>query len=246
MSIVNRILLVFIWLRKYPHVHTLSLLFNVSPQTVCALLYQGISVLWRHFSLAVTWPSNREWDAMRNTWQHFPNAVGCIDATPHEILVPSIEPQREFYSGHRHFHLINTQMICDNRGHIRFLQAGFLGSTHDSQSYRLMEPIGPGLTLDIPLGVVFLADKGYPDNLPLLTPFRQAQMRIMNNRDRRRAMQFNRELSRKRIKIEHIFKNLKDFKCTTGIWRHPRWLLPSVIELCTYLTERRLTLFEQV
>jgi hypothetical protein len=125
----------------------------------------------------VTWPSNREWNGMRNTWQHFPNAVGCIDVTPHEILIPSIEPQREFYSGHRHFHVLNTQIIFDNRGHIRFLQAAFLGSTHDSQSYRLMEPIGSGLTLDIAPGVVFLADKGYPDNLPLLTPFRQAQIK---------------------------------------------------------------------
>ena len=246
LSIINRVLLVFIWLRKYPHTHTLALLFDVSPQTVCALLYQGIIVLWRHFSAAVTWPNNREWNNMRNTWEHFPNAVGCIDVTPHEILIPSNEPQREFYSGHRHFHLLNTQMICDNAGRIRFLQAGFLGSTHDSQTFRLMEPIGPGLALDIPPGLVLLADKGYPDNPPLLTPFRQVQIRRMNRRDARRARRFNRELSSKRVKIEHIFKNLKDFKCVTGIWRHPRWLLPTVIELCAYLTELRLRLFEEV
>ena len=236
----------FIWLRKYPHTHTLALLFDMSPQTVCALLYQGIIVLWRHFSAAVTWPNNREWNNMRNTWEHFPNAVGCIDVTPHEILIPSNEPQREFYSGHRHFHLLNTQMICDNAGRIPFLQAGFLGSTHDSQTFRLMAPIGPGLALDIPPGLVLLADKGYPDNPPLLTPFRQVQIRRMNRRDARRARRFNRELSSKRVKIEHIFKNLKDFKCVTGIWRHPRWLLPTVIELCAYLTELHLRLFEEV
>ena len=86
---------------------------------------------------------------MRNIWPKFPNAVGCIDVTPHEILIPSIEPQRKFYSGHRHFHLLNTQMVYDNTGHIRFLQAGFLGSTHDSQSFRLMQPVGPGLGLDV-------------------------------------------------------------------------------------------------
>lgn len=68
----------------------------------------------------------------------------------------------------------------------------------------------------------------------------------MNRRDARRARRFNRELSSKRVKIEHIFKNLKDFKCVTGIWRHPRWLLPTVIELCAYLTELRLRLFEEV
>ena len=65
-----------------------------------------------------------------------------------------------FYSGHRHFHLLNTQLICDNTGHVRFLQTGFLGGMHDSQTFRLMEPVSPGQVLDLPNGVVLLADKG--------------------------------------------------------------------------------------
>ena len=31
LSIVNRVLVVFIWLRKYPHIDTLALMFDVSP-----------------------------------------------------------------------------------------------------------------------------------------------------------------------------------------------------------------------
>ena len=182
----------------------------------------------------------------RNEWREFPNAVGCIDVTPHEIQIPSNELQREFYNGHRHYHVLNTQMICDNKVHIRFLQAGFLGSTHDSTSYRLMVPVGPGLALDVSHGVFFLADKGNPDVPALLTPFRQAQIRRLGRRQRNKARKFNREHSRKRIKIEHVFKNVKDYKCTSGIWRQPRWLLPTVVELCTFLTERRLQLFEDL
>ena len=148
LDIVNRILLLYIWLRKYPCLNTLSLMFDVSPQTVSALIYQGIIVLWRYFRSNATWPTNRECTEMRNKLQQFPNlAVGCINVTQHEILVLSTEPLRQFYSGHRHFHLLNTQMICDNNGHIRFLQAGFLGSTYDTQSFRLMEPIGPVMAL---------------------------------------------------------------------------------------------------
>jgi len=110
-----------------------------------------------------------------------------------------------------------------------------------------MVPLGPGLALDVPLGVFILADMGYPDTPPLLTPFRQVQIRRLGNyRARIWARKFNLEHSRKRVQIEHIFKHLKDFKCTTRIWRHPRWLLPTVIELCTFLTERRIALFEQL
>jgi hypothetical protein len=36
-----------------------------------------------------------------------------------------VEPQREFYSGHRHHHLMNTQLIVDNLGNIVFLQAAW-------------------------------------------------------------------------------------------------------------------------
>ena len=65
LNVLSRILLVFIWLKKYPHLNTIALLFDVSIQTVCALLYQGISILWYHFNSAVSWPSLREWDGMR-------------------------------------------------------------------------------------------------------------------------------------------------------------------------------------
>ena len=221
--------------------------FRYQPSNRICPYLSGVIILWRHFHAQVSWPGIREWEQMRNKWPEFPSAVGCIDVTPHEIQIPSTEPQREFYSGHRHFHLLNTQLICDNEGHIRFLQTGFLGRMHDSQTFRLMEPVGPGRALDLPVGVVLLADKGYPDHPPLLTPFRQAQIRRMrNNRERRTARKFNFELSRKRVKVEHIFKHLKDYKCTTFIWRHPRWMLPMVIELCIFLTERHISLFEEI
>ena len=127
--------------------HTLALLFDVSPQTVTVYIYQGNIILWCHFYSSVTWPTIREWNEMRNTWSEFPNAVGCIDVTPHEIQVPSTEHQRKFFSGHRHFHLLNTQLICDNRGHVRFLQTGFFESMHDAHTCRLMTPVGPGKAL---------------------------------------------------------------------------------------------------
>ena len=74
-------------------------------------------------------------------WEEFPNVVGVIDTTQHEIyrpLIELIEPQRPFYKGYRHYHCMNTQLVMDSEGHIRFVQAGFLGSTHDAVSFRLM------------------------------------------------------------------------------------------------------------
>ena len=167
-------------------------------------------------------------------WEEFPNVVGAIDTTPHEIYRPLIEPQRPFYSGYRHYHCMNTQLVMDNEGHIRFVQAGFLGSTHDAVSFRLMEPIGPGRNLDLPPNAKLLADKAYPDGGSLLTPVKANQMHLLNRRDRRRARMFNTLLSKRRVKIEHIFKEVKTYKAIGQNWRHPRWLMPVCVELVAF------------
>ena len=138
-------------------------------------------------------------------WEELPNVVGTIDTTPHEIYRPLIEPQGLFYSGYRHHHCMNTQLVMDNERHTRFVQAGFLGSTHDAISFRLMGPIGPGRNLDLPLNAKLLADKAYPEGGSLLTPVRTNQMPLLNHRDRRRARRFNTLLSKRRVKIDHVF-----------------------------------------
>ena len=138
-------------------------------------------------------------------WEEFSNVVGAIDTTPHEIYRPIIEPQGLFYSGYRHHHCMNTQLVMDNERHIRFVQAGFLGSTHDVISFRLMGPIGPGRNLDLPPNAKLLADKAYPEGGSLLTPVRANQMPLLNHRDRKRARRFNTLLSKRRVKIDHVF-----------------------------------------
>ena len=245
-NVINQVLLVTMWLRKYSHIDTLALWFDVDPTSVIRIIYRTLPVMWRYFQNQITWPSVAEWRNLVGNWPELPNSVGAIDVTPHEIYRPQSEPQRPFYSGHRHRHCLNTQLIMDNEGHIRFLHAGFLGSTHDSTSYRLMQPIGPGLALDLPAGFNLLADQGYPDGGALMTPIRARQMPLLNPGQRRRARKFNRALSSRRVKVEHIFKEVKTFKAVSNIWRHPRWLQPVCVELATFLAERRIGLFQRL
>jgi hypothetical protein len=83
LSNINKVLLTFIWLRKYPCLDTLSLIFDVSPPTVTSIIYSVIPIMWRYFRNQVSWPNLEEWNALRGTdWHYFPDAVGCIDGTP--------------------------------------------------------------------------------------------------------------------------------------------------------------------
>ena len=184
-----------------------------------------------------------EWNFLWGNWRYFPNAVGCIDGTPHEIYRPQIEPQQDLFSGHRHYHILNTQLIVGNVGNIVFLQAGFLRSPNDAGNFNLMERIGPGTNYDMPPDVVLQADKGYGDIPPLLTPFRAAHIRRLPRHGQRVARRFKRKLSRCRIIIENTIKHIKTYQTVGSIWRHPRWFQPIVVELCTFLAQRHVLLF---
>ena len=211
LSSKNELLLTFIWLRKYLCIDTLALMFDVSLATVSKTVHRVIPVLWHYFKNQVTWPSLNEWIGLRGNWHSFPNAVGCVDGTPHEVYRPLTEPQREFFGGHRHYHLMNTLLIVDNLGNIVFLQAGFLGSMNDAGNFNMMERIGPGTDNDMPVGVVLSADKGYGHIPPLLTPFRQTQIRRMNRVEQHQARRFNRQLSKCRVLVEHTIKHMRTY-----------------------------------
>ena len=207
----------------------MALIFEVSTSTVFAIIHSVVQVLWRFFENQVSWPSIAEWNALQDIWPSFPNAVGCIDGTPHEIYWPEVEPQSEFYRGHRHYHLMNTQLIVDLHENIVFLQAEFLGSMNGVGNFHLMERIGPGTNYDMPHAAVLFPEKGYGDVAPLLTPFRAAQIRRMPRPHQRLARRFNRKMSRCRIIIEHTIKHLKTYQAIDANWRHPRWF-----QLCTF------------
>lgn len=146
-------------------------MFDVSRSTVSIVIHSVIPILWRFFLGwgCVAVHSRVEYDEGRMAFISA-DAVGCIDETPHEIYRPKVEPQSQFYSGHGNYYLMNTQLVVDIHGNIVFLQAGSLGAMNDAVNFILMPP-----------GAVLLADQGYGDTVPLLTPFRDAQIRPIAN-----------------------------------------------------------------
>jgi hypothetical protein len=59
--------------------------------------------------------------------------------------------QEHYYSGHRSYHAIQSQIVTDNTGVMVHVESGFLGHINDAQPYALMTNIGPGDELDFPL-----------------------------------------------------------------------------------------------
>ena len=227
--------MVFIWLRMYPEMSMLSGLFMVSPTTIEREIRFLLPMLWTYFRELVRWPTPEQWLEMAHDLGQFPGAIGAIDGTRHEMQRPQTKPPQHFYSRHCRYHNFCTQIIMDSRVNIVYIHSGFLG--HNNDSAQMMPRIGYGEELHLPEGLYFLADKGYPCEYPFLTPWRQCD--IAGNQCR---LLFNLELRRKRVRIEHCIRRVKEYGAANQLWRHERWLFPVVNEPCAFLAQRHITL----
>ncbi|CAG2248292.1 unnamed protein product [Mytilus edulis] len=157
----NRILLFMLWLRSYPSYHMLSVIFDVSVSTIKDEIHACIPIFEETYSRLIHWPSLDEWQDLQGGWGKLPFAVGAIDGTSTEIYRPITEPQEQYYSGHRQYHCIHTQVVISNEGRICYVECGFLGHQNDAQQYMLMRNIGQ--QLPFPDELFLLGDKIYPN-----------------------------------------------------------------------------------
>lgn len=149
------------------------------------------------------------------------------------------EDQSDFYSGYGKYHCFSTQIIVDNERNIVYIHSGFLGHMNDAGQYGMLPEIGPNGALPFPPECYLLADGGYANGYPLVTPFRRNQMNGPNVIDKRI---FNRLLKSSRIYVEHCLGFCKTYSAISTRWRHPRWLFPAVAETCTFLAQRHIEL----
>uniref|UniRef100_A0A8W8LMU9 DDE Tnp4 domain-containing protein n=1 Tax=Magallana gigas TaxID=29159 RepID=A0A8W8LMU9_MAGGI len=206
----NRALLFLIWLRCYPTYHMLSSLFNISVTTVKEELSSLIELFHVYCYQFVSWPTVNEWRQMLNVWQKLPSAVGAIDGTSFEIYRPQTEPQELYYSGHQ----------------------------NDAQQYALLPNIA-GRELPFPEECALLADKIYPNRYPIVTPFTSQQINRETPQVRRKYRKYNRIISSHRSIVERSIAKLKVYKTLNSIWRHPRSMLSTVVEITAGLVNRK-------
>ena len=245
LNLPNRLIMTLLWLRSYPCYSLLSLIFDVSIATVGRVINRMWPILWEVYAVKVQWPNINEWTQMYGKWEKLPYAIAAIDGTSHYINRPE-KNQELYYSGHRNAHCVHTQIIIDNNRRIRYIHSGFYGHMNDAQQYHHLPKIGPNENLQFPEQGFILADKIYPCIYPLLNRYSQAQIQAKPIHQRRRCRKFNKTLNSYRVYVEHIISNFKHYKVIGFMYRHPRWMLPSIVELCAGLTVRRIDLFQGV
>ena len=141
-------MMVLMWLRTYPSYATLSLMFDVPRTTVSNIINSMIQPLHELYAWSVRWTTVAEWTTLGGKWRDMPLVVGMIDATSHRNYKPKTERETLYYSGHKHFHCVHTQIIVDNNGVLRYIKSGFKGHNNNATTFRQLPFIGPNEQLD--------------------------------------------------------------------------------------------------
>ena len=77
-----------------------------------------------------------EWTTLGGKWRDMPLVVGMIDDTSYRNYKPKTERETLYYSGHKHFHCVYTQIIVDNNGVLWYIKSGFKGHNNDATTFR--------------------------------------------------------------------------------------------------------------
>ncbi|KAL4232432.1 hypothetical protein ACF0H5_007125 [Mactra antiquata] len=237
LSTRNRILLFIIWLRMYSTYFLLSNMFGISVSVIGTEINSMLPIVCNQLNTFIVWPSVREWHTLKGIWDKLPMAVGAIDGTSHRIYRPEVESQYLYYSGHRRYHCIHTQVITDANGIIRYVESGYCGHLNDAQQYGLMHRIG--IDISFPEDVCLLGDKIYPNRGPIMTQYTADQLTRKDPLMRRKCRKLNSLIKQYRVTVEHAIGELKVYKAVGSLWRHPRHMLPSAVKTCAALVCRR-------
>ncbi|XP_017470682.1 PREDICTED: putative nuclease HARBI1 [Rhagoletis zephyria] len=105
----------------------------------------------------------------------FPGVIGCVDGSHIKILAPNKQDQHLYYN-RKGFFSLNAMIICDHKMRIRYFDARYAGSGHDSLIWNisqartiLKERYDAGERRCWLLG-----DAGYPLEPYIMTPYRSA------------------------------------------------------------------------
>jgi hypothetical protein len=214
----QKFLMTLIYLRQNVNHTVVGQMFGVSADTSENVFHEVLLILQREFP-SQKWEAEKKW---RKDGKWSPAEVDylIIDSFETPIKRSSInEKQRKKYSGKKKMHTLKSQLITDQNGEIIQINAGFDGPKSDIEIYR-----------DTKLKKQWLAkpklgDKAYVGE-DVETPQKKPKGGELSEAEKEK----NRELSAKRIRVEHGVRKVKTFKILRQDYRLETWIFPKIAE----------------
>ena len=132
-----QVLLMFIWLRRYPTLHHLAMHFGIPVTSVHRIIHRLLPRMHVYFvQKYIKWHSMNHWRNLAGTFPEWPSTVAILDCCPFRICKPKGAVQSLYYRKDRHTHFLNWLLVVDVLGFYVYSRPGFLGHLNDSTCLR--------------------------------------------------------------------------------------------------------------
>lgn len=222
----QKFLMTLIYLRQNVNHTVVGELFGVSADTSENVFHQVIPILQREFP-SQKWEAEKKWRNGAAKWSPEEVDYLIIDSFETPIKRSSInEKQRKKYSGKKKMHTLKSQLITDQNGEIIQIDGGFDGPKSDIEIYRDTKLKKEWLKK------TKLGDKAYIGE-DIETPRKKPKGGELTEAEKEK----NRELSAKRIRVEHAVGKVKTFKILRQDYRLGTWIYPKIAETAVGLIQ---------
>lgn len=200
LDLASQILMLLLYYRSYTTQIFIGFLFGIDDSRVCRNIKTLEPILAR--VMAISKPRSLSQEEVEEI---------IIDATEQQIERPK-KGQKAFYSGKKKRHTNKTEVRILPQGRIVHISKTKPGAVHDFEVYKQETPIYRESTV--------LADSGYQglDKIHARTeiPFKASKNKPLDKEDKA----YNRALSRIRVKVENVLRQLKIFRILSDRYRN--------------------------
>lgn len=149
----------------------------------------------------------------KNRTLSYEETAQLIDVTEQAIERP-IKKQKHYFSGKKRRHTLKTEIRITSDGRITNISKSYKGKSHDFKIHKEAEPI--------PMGTRAYADSGYQG-----INKRAKNARIPIKKSKKKPLNYwqklyNKIVAKRRIKIENVIAELKNFRILSHRYRNKR------------------------
>ena len=211
-----RLVIALCYWREYRGMRQMALDFDLALSTVCDSITWVEDTLSKNDKFQI---QDIKSEIEKNRCEELEDNYIIGDVTEQQIQIPK-ENQEEYYSGKKKKHTEKNQIIVIVRGKIKRIVNIFnaKGTMHD---FNMIKTSGI-LEYLKELGVKGLFDSGYQGIQKILTnaiiPYKNTKNHPLTDEQK----EFNKALSKQRVEIEHVNREIKKFRIMKDVYRSHR------------------------
>ena len=196
----DKLLCVLLYYRTYITHTFMGYLFNLHNSNICRLIKKIEPMLAKKVSIK----KDRSLTAEKVL-----KLLADVTETPTQRPT---KKQKESYSGKKKKHTIKTEVVIEDSGKIVSVSKSHKGKVHDFKIRKAEKPL--------PINAIKLADSGYQGWQKLqsnvILPYKKSKKKPLTKEQK----EYNKQLSSRRMQVEHKIRELKIFKIISGVYRN--------------------------